>query len=77
MPDELDNDNGSSPDFESGVSAIQDLIPDMGEADIRRAIEQMARSENVDPGTCAQLVRAELEAGRLPVEQFKAHSASY
>lgn len=45
----------------------------MGEAEIRRALEQMEASENVELGTCAQVVRTEIEAGRLPIEQFKAH----
>jgi len=76
MPAEFDTSDTPQTDFESGVSAIQELVPDMDDAAIRRAIEQMASSENVDPGTCAQLVRTELEAGRLPVEQFKAHAAA-
>ena len=66
---------GPADDIESGISAITELIPDMDEAAIRRALEQMASSENVDLATCAQVVRAELEAGRLPVDQFKAHAA--
>jgi len=75
MASENNPGDAAQSDIASGLSAIHELVPDMDEAAIRRAIEQMASSENVDLGTCAQIVRTELEAGRLPVEQFKAHAA--
>ena len=76
MPSEFDTGDASLTDIASGVSAIQELVPDMDEAAIRQALEHMASAQKVDLGTCAQIVRNELEAGRLPVEQFKAHRAS-
>jgi len=78
MTNESESETGdtSLTDIESGISAIQELVPDMDEAAIRQTLEHMASAQNVDLGTCAQIVRNELEAGRLPVEQFKSHLTS-
>ncbi len=72
MAPESDLPSGDPSDFESGVSALRELVPDMAPEALRQAVRRLAAAERVDPGTCAQLLRTEIEAGRLPIDQFKA-----
>jgi hypothetical protein len=72
MTNESDQPAGADNDFESGIAAIHELVPDLTPEAIRQIVRNTASIEQVDPGTCAQMLRTEVEAGRLPVDQFKA-----
>jgi thiazole synthase ThiGH ThiG subunit len=72
MTNESDPPAGAESDFESGIAALHELVPDMAPEAIRRIVQNTAMAEKVDPGACAQMLRTEVEAGRLPIDQFKA-----
>ncbi len=72
MTNESDRPAGDDADFESGVAALHERVPDLDPDAIREIVRNTASIERVDPGTCAQMLRTEVEAGRLPVDQFKA-----
>ncbi len=68
---------GAESDFESGIAALHELVADLEPEAIRRIVRNTASIEQVDPGTCAQMLRTEVEAGRLPIDQFKALATTH